>query len=129
MVVKIINYWRETVIITVITSEYTVPTVVTNRKLRCRPLLDNDHIQIRYCRVAIMPATSIFRILAGHNNKRGWLAEARLRAAVTVDFLSAKDPAAGAKRPLSISAAQMAAPGMLQHSMAHVISNIFWACQ
>ena len=44
MVVKLINYWSETVITTVITSQYTVQTVVTNRKLRCRPLLGNDHI-------------------------------------------------------------------------------------
>ena len=44
MVVKISNYCRETVITTVITSQYTVQTVVTNHKLRCRPLLDNDHI-------------------------------------------------------------------------------------
>ena len=44
MVVTTINYLRETVITTVITCQYTVQTVVTDRKLRCQPLLDNDHI-------------------------------------------------------------------------------------
>ena len=37
MVVKIINYWREIVITTVITSQYTVQTIFTYRKLQCRP--------------------------------------------------------------------------------------------
>ena len=47
MVIQITDCFCKTVVTTVITCQYTVQTVVTNRNLRCRPYLDNDHCNTR----------------------------------------------------------------------------------